>query len=442
MAESIKVSIIGAGPAGLFAAEKLTTLGYSVVIFNRDIKPGGMAEYGIYPEKHAVKDGLRRQFNNILTSDQIYYYGNIQVGEERALTIPQILARGVPAVLVACGAQGTKWLGIPGEKLNGVYHAKDVVYHYNRLPPFSTMPINIGKRVVIVGAGNVMADVARYLVSQPQVEEVHICARRGPAEVKFTRKELGTIIHAIDFAALNAEFDRVAPIMRAVGQEPEKELEFFNSTEFKETPSTGNGRIFMHFLSSPTEILGDDSGRVCGLRLENNTLVGEPDNTSARGLGSMWTLDTDTVIFAIGDKVENKLGLPVLKNDYQHTLEPNYPVDGHSYEAADAASGKPWPGVFLAGWSRLASNGLVGNAKKDGLNAAAAIDQYLHSGNFPGVSLQEIDALVSRFDFPVVRKGDLQRLIEAERKRAEISDPERAKFLTNDEMLQVMGLTR
>ena len=81
MAESIKVSIIGAGPAGLFAAEKLTTLGYSVVIFNRDIKPGGMAEYGIYPEKHAVKDGLRRQFNNILTSDQIYYYGNIQVGE-------------------------------------------------------------------------------------------------------------------------------------------------------------------------------------------------------------------------------------------------------------------------------------------------------------------------------------------------------------------------
>jgi ferredoxin--NADP+ reductase len=440
MTENIKVAVIGAGPAGLFAAERLAALGYGVVLFNRDIKPGGMAEYGIYPDKQAVKDGLRRQFNLILANDQIHYYGNVNVGEDRPVTVPQILAWGVPALLVACGAQGTKWLGIPGEKLAGVYHAKDVVYHYNRLPPFSTMPINIGKHVVIVGAGNVMADVARYLISQQQVEEVHICIRRGPAEVKFTRKELATIIHAVDFDMLHAEIDRVAHVMRAVGQDPEQELDIFHSTASKEPPSPTNARILMHFLVSPSKVLDDGTGRMGSLLLEDNTLVGDAENTTARGLGSNWMLPADTVIFAIGDKVETKLGVPVLKNDYQHTLEPKFPIEGQSYEAADGSTGQPWAGVFLAGWSRIASNGLVGNAKKDGINAAAAIDQYLQTQNCTGIPLEELDGLLSRLVDPVVRKADLLRLVDNERARAETSDQESAKYLTNAEMLKVMGL--
>ena len=440
MTENIHVAIIGAGPAGLFAAEKLVALGYGVVLFNRDIKPGGMAEYGIYPEKHAIKDGLRRQFNRILTLDQLHYYGNVYVGEERCLTIPQILDWGIPAVLVACGAQGTKWLGLPGENLLGVYHAKDVIFYYNRLPPFSTMPISIGRRVVVVGAGNTMADIAHYLIHQPQVEEVHICARRGPAEVKFTKKELGSIIHAIDFDALGTEFERVAPVMRAVGQEPEKEMEFFHSADVKAEQADTKARVVMHFLVSPTEILGDENRRMRGLMLEDNKLIGESDNTSARGLGTGWALDADTVIFAIGDKVEEKLGVAVKKNDYRHAENPRFPVEGQSYEVEDPSTGQPWEGLFLAGWSRVASNGLVGNAKKDGVNAAQVIDQYLRSGDFPGVSLEKIDQIASGFDSPVVRKADLQRLIADELGRAENSDLEKSKYLTNDEMLRVMGL--
>jgi len=286
MTENIYVAVIGAGPAGLFAAEKLAACGYGVALFNRDIEPGGMAEYGIYPDKHTLKDGLRRQFHNILLSERIHYFGNVCVGEDRCLTIPQLLGWGIPAVLIACGAQGTKWLGIPGEKLKGVYHAKDVVYHYNRLPPFSTMPITLGKRVVIVGAGNVMVDVARYLLDQDQVEEVHICVRRGPAEVKFTKKELGTIIHAFDLAALGAEIERIAPLMREIGQDPEKEMELFTSAASKAAPVKNSAKIFMHFLVSPTEIVGGQNERVQGLLLEDNKLVGEPENTSARGLGT------------------------------------------------------------------------------------------------------------------------------------------------------------
>lgn len=440
MTEDIHVAVIGAGPAGLFAAEKLAGCGYGVALFNRDIKPGGMAEYGIYPDKHAVKDGLRRQFHNILLSERIHYFGNVCVGEDRCLSIPQLLGWGIPAVLVACGAQGTKWLGLPGEQLKGVYHAKDVVYHYNRLPPFSTMPITIGKRVVIVGAGNVMADVARYLLDQDQVEEVHICVRRGPAEVKFTKKELGTIIHAFDLAALGAEIERIAPLMREIGQEPEKEMELFTSAALKAALVQNTVKIFMHFLVSPTEIVGGHNSHMHGLLLEDNKLVGEPENTKARGLGTTWTLEADTVIFAIGDKVENRLGVPMQKNDYCHALEPRFPVDGESYEVQDPATGKPWDGVFLAGWSRVASSGLVGNAKRDGVNAAEAIMQYVQSGNFTGVPIQKIDEYVAHFDCPVVRKPDLHRLVEDMHARAQDGNLETAKYLTNEEMLKVMGL--
>lgn len=440
MTETIHVTIVGAGPAGLFAAEKLAALGYGVALFNRDIKPGGMAEYGIYPDKHAIKEGLRRQFANILSCDQIHYYGNVCVGEDRCLSIPQLLEWGIPAVLVACGAQGTKWLGLPGEHFNGVYHAKDVVYHYNRLPPFSTMPIRIGHRVVIVGAGNVMADVARYLVHQEQVEEVHICVRRGPAEVKFTRKELETIIGAFDLVDLEREIKRVAPVMEALGQNAVDELEFFKSALDKAEPYTGQAKILMHFLVSPLEILGDTEAKMCGLLLEDNTLVGDKENTSARGLGTRWTLDADTVIFAIGDKVEAELGLPVSRNDYRHAQDPLFPIDGQSYEVEDPLSGKPWKGLFLAGWSRIASSGLVGNAKKDGVNAAHAICQYLRSTNMEGQTIKALDERMDAFECPVVRKDDLKRLLEDEHTRAENGTPETAKYLTNEEMLGVMGL--
>src|SRR5512142_1781433 len=121
------VAIIGAGPAGLYAAKQLTGEGVRVVLFNRDIKPGGLAEYGIYPDKHKMKEGLRNQFRQILASPLLDYYGNVTVGEQGDLTLDDLREAGFQALLVTAGAQGTKWLGLPGEDLTGVYHAKDLV---------------------------------------------------------------------------------------------------------------------------------------------------------------------------------------------------------------------------------------------------------------------------------------------------------------------------
>ncbi|MCX6066397.1 MAG: FAD-dependent oxidoreductase [Chloroflexi bacterium] len=140
------VAVIGAGPAGMFAARELARNGASVVIFNRDIKPGGLAEYGIYPDKYAMKEGLRTQFRQILATPGLTYFGNISIGSQDELTIADLRALGFQAILVTVGAQGTKWLGLPGEHLTGVYHAKDVVYHYNQLPPYSQKKFHFGTR--------------------------------------------------------------------------------------------------------------------------------------------------------------------------------------------------------------------------------------------------------------------------------------------------------
>ena len=215
------VAVIGAGPAGLFGARELANQGAHVVLFNRDIKPGGLAEYGIYPTKYAMKTGLRKQFRQVLEHPHIDYYGNTTIGAQGDLSLDDLRTLGFQAILVTAGAQGAKWLGLPGENLKGVYQAKDVVYFYNKLPPNSQQDFRFGKRCAIVGAGNVMVDIARYLIRQEQVDEVIAVVRRGPAEVKFDKKEMEYVIANLNQEALDKEIARVRPIMEAVNQDPE-----------------------------------------------------------------------------------------------------------------------------------------------------------------------------------------------------------------------------
>ena len=179
------VAVIGAGPAGLFAAKELATQGIKVTLINRDIKPGGLAEYGIFHNKYKMKNGLRAQFRQVLTHPNIDYYGNVTVGKNSDVSLDQLRSLGFSAILVTAGAQGTKWLGLPGEDLTGVYHAKEVVYYYNKLPPFSQNQLVIGKKVAVIGVGNVMLDIAHFLIADRAVDEVIAIARRGPDEIKF-----------------------------------------------------------------------------------------------------------------------------------------------------------------------------------------------------------------------------------------------------------------
>ncbi len=435
------VAVIGAGPAGLFAARELAAQNMHVFLFNRDIKPGGLAEYGVYPDKLKMKGGLRNQFRQIVAMPNVEYYGNITIGKNADLTIQNLRELGFQAILITCGAQGTKWLGLEGESLTGVYHAKDLVYFYNKLPPFTERKFIIGKRVAIIGVGNVMMDITHYLISLGTVDEVIAVARRGPAEVKFDRKELETVIANVDVAAFDQEVDRVEPIMRSLGQEPDLAKQFIHSAVGKGGEKKGQTRCWMHFLASPTRILDNGMGSVGGLEVEDNTIIINDGEVKAQGLGTRHILDVDTVIFAIGDRVDENLGLPVHRGGYDKNPMPRFPIEGESYEAYDNNRNQPVEDVFVAGWSRLASTGLVGLARRDGTNGARALSQYLHDK--PEVDSSILDSIrdaIYRLGHPIVNEESLAVLERVEQERAKQLGLEEFKFSNNQDMLEVMGL--
>lgn len=439
--QTFHVAVVGAGPAGLYGSQKLAQAGARIVMFNRDIKPGGLAEYGIYPDKYKMKEGLRAQFEKILASPQIEYVGNVTIGTEGALSLEDLFALGFDAILVTVGAQGTKWLGLPGEQLRGVYHAKDLVYHYNKLPPFSTGHYEIGKNVCVIGVGNVMMDMAHWLVRELRVETMTAVARRGPAEVKFDKKEFVVVGANVDVNALDAEIARCAAVMRAVGQNPDEARNEILAGLPRALPPVSTTRILFSFLASPQEICGDGEGRVSALRVQDNTLELGQGDTKAKGLGTFREIPCDTVIFAIGDAVDAHFGLPIARGEFVRNPTPRFPIEGVSYEAFNSQSGAPLPGVFLAGWARQASTGLVGVARKDGTNGAVALTEYLKTLSAPrGFDLNALmEKLHGQGDI-VITKSDLARLEQAEQREAQARGMPEFKFATNQEMLTAMAL--
>ena len=427
------VAVIGAGPSGLFGARELATQGVRVALFNRDIKPGGLAEYGIYPNKHTMKEGLRKQFRSALDNPNIDYYGNVVVGEHGDLTLDDLRALGFQAVLVTVGAQGTKWLGLPGENLEGVYHAKEVVYGYNKLPPFSQKKFRIGKRCAVVGAGNVMLDIARYLLQIEKVDDVMAIVRRGPGEVNFTKDEMKHIIANLDIPAFDAEMQRVLPTLQAINQDPEAGRSKVLDALPKADPRVADGRFRFDFLASPVQMLGAN-GLLTGLEVEDNTLVLKDGEPKSKGTGNKRLIELDTVIFAIGDKVDDSFGLPVASNEFVKSETPHFPVEGISYETNE-------DGVFVGGWSRKASTGLVGYARRDGTNASKAVWQYLQTKQPINPDLNALSSKLKNLDKPIITKDDIKKLEAVEAAESQKRGLEEFKYASNEEMLQAMGMT-
>jgi len=426
------VAVIGAGPAGLFAAKELTNQGVRVAVFNRDIKPGGLVEYGIYPDKHNMKEMLRQQFRLAMENPKLDYYGNVVIANNGDFTFEDLQGMGFDAIIVAAGAQGTKWLGLEGEELHGVYHAKDVVYGYNSLPPYSQKKFRIGKRCAIIGAGNVMVDVARHLLQKQNVDEIIVVNRRGPAEVNFTKDEMKHIIANLDMDAFEEEMKRVTPLLQAAGQDPEAGRKKILESQPKADPKVADGRVRFQFLASPTRMIGAD-GSLVQLEVEENILVNRDGQFGAKGTGVKTALDVDTVIFAIGDTIDESLGLQTSKNEFVQQREPRFPISGVSFET-------PVEGVFIGGWARKASNGLVGYARRDGTHAAQAVLQFLGTKQPSGTDADAVDARVRGLPKPIINKDDVKRLTMVEVEEAKRRGLEFFKCSTNEEMLQLMGL--
>jgi ferredoxin--NADP+ reductase len=367
------------------------------------------------------------------------YFGNVKVGETGDLTLENLHRLGVQAILVTTGAQGTKWLGLPGEALDCVYHAKDLVYHYNLLPPFSQQTFCIGRRVAVVGVGNVMLEMVHYLADVHQVDEIIAIARRGPAEVKFDKKELEFVVSTLDLPAFEAEIERVTPVMQSLGEDPDQFLNLVKAALKNAIPLHTPSHFKLMFLASPVAVL-EENARVCGLELEDNTIYFADGEIKARGLGTRHTLAVDTVIFAIGDSVDAQLGLPISGFEYVMNPVPRFPVEGISYEVFDPKTKATVQGVFVAGWSRQASTGVVGLARKDGINGAKALLQYLEALEpVDPAHLKYARQSMRQLKPTVVTASDLIQLRAAEEQQAQLRGLSWFKFSTNQEMLAAIG---
>jgi ferredoxin--NADP+ reductase len=441
------VVTIGAGPAGTYGVRKLAEAGHEVVMINRDIKPGGLVEYGIYFNKHKLKEGVRKQFRQILVDPRVHYRGHLKVGREADLTLDEVREIFNPAaIVIAAGAQGTKALGIPGDGATGVYHAKDLVFHYNGLPQFSRKDFAIGERVAIIGVGNVMVDIAHWLVHEKKTREVIAVARRGPAQRAYTDVEIQSVAANIDQAHLQAELERIRPSLEAVGENLEtitRDLTRHCGVKSKEGESPS--RMLFRFLSSPSAVVVDDNGRVKALRVEETTLVPRGDSVAAKGTGTFTDIPCDTVVFAIGDRVDEHLGIPCSGTEYVRNPHPDPENPGdEAYQVYDPATGEVSPGLFVIGWSRSASDGVVGKAKLDGERGMAVVNRYLarvEPGSADGVEakLNRLADLLAARGVKTVDYGAVQRLEAAERAVAAERGLEFFKYETDEEMLAAIG---
>jgi len=372
------IIVAGAGPAGMAVASSLAKAGHEIVILNRDIKFGGLAEYGIFPAKLKLRGGLKKQYWELLERPNVHYFGNVSIGNGKDLTVEEVRTLGASAVVFSIGAQGTKAIGVEGDSAKGVFHAKDVVYHFNRLPGFGDRPFEMGQHVAVIGAGDVMVDIAHWLVRYKKVERVTAVVRRGPAERKYNPKEIRMVCANMDVAGIANEVARIKDRLAAVGQNAGDILKGLTDEFTKCEPKVSETKMGFKFLASPKRILVDGNNQVRGLEMEDNKLDPKGDDTVAVGLKQYYEFPCDSVVFAVGDKVDETIGLPYksglfITNPNKTGNDP----DDALFQAYDETAGKVMDGVFLAGWARKASEGLVGIAKRDGDWCADVVTKYL-----------------------------------------------------------------
>ncbi|MDF2754596.1 MAG: putative Ferredoxin-NADP(+) reductase [Nitrospira sp.] len=437
------IIVAGAGPAGMAVAASLGKAGHEIIILNRDIKFGGLAEYGIFPSKLKLRGGLRKQYWDLLQQPNVHYFGNVSIGKDKDLTVDDVRSLGASAVVFSIGAQGTKAIGVEGDSAQGVFHAKDVVYHFNRLPGFGDRPFEMGKQVAVIGAGDVMVDIAHWLTRYKKVERVTAIVRRGPAERKYNPKEIRAVCANMDLEGIKNEFDRIKDRLVAVGQNPDEIQKGLFEEFTKCEPAASRTKMGFRFLASPKRILVNEHNRVRGLEMEENKLEPKGEDTAAVGLKQFYEFPCDSVVFAVGDKVDDTVGLPYkggtfLTNPNKTGNDP----DDALFQAYDESSGKILEGLFLAGWARKASEGLVGVAKRDGDWCAEVVTRYLETkaADSPvSAVLDKLQALLKERKSRPVDITGLRALQAAEKAHKDMTDCiGEFKYVTNQEMLSLI----
>jgi len=382
MSQPLRVAVVGAGPAGSYAADILCTSDPTVTvdIFDKLPTPYGLIRYGVAPDHPRIK-GIITSLHHVLSQPRIRFFGNVRVGTGPDSVSLDDLRQFYDAIVVATGAEHDRTLDIPGVDLPGSYGAAEFVSFYDAHPDRDQhWDLSDAHAVAVLGVGNVALDISRILartgdellytdipphvhaaLKNSTVTDVHMFARRGPAQAKFTPVELRDLDKSpnvqvvVDPAGM--EFDDASDKAMKGSKSLRMVVDVLSEWALRDPRPGPHRRIHIHFLENPVAILGD--GRVTGLRTERQVLGGD---ASVSGTGQFTDWDVQAVYRAVGYRSVAIEGLPW---DPVANVLPN--VAGRVLEA----DGSRIPGVYATGWIKRGPVGLIGSTKSDAAETIA-----------------------------------------------------------------------
>jgi len=443
----IHVAIVGSGPSGFYAAEALlkASARIRVHMFERLPVPYGLVRFGVAPDHPKLKQPAW-VFDKIARSPGFAFYGNVNVGSD--VSVAELMVTH-HAVIFAYGAQEDRALGISGEATPGSHGAAEFVGWYNGHPDCRYQKFDLTSQVaVVIGQGNVAADLARMLLqpvdrlrstdiaadalaalAESRVRVVHILGRRGAAQAKFTTRELQELMELPDCSIEVAEDGlHVGDTCRRELEEsptgaPARNVELFRRLGCRADVSAKK-RIVFHFCKSPVEITGTEHVR--GLVFERNILVGSAFQQSAQGTRSFGGIDCGLVFRSIGYRGRPMPGVPF---EDQRRVIPNR--DGRVLGCA---------GLYVTGWIKRGPSGLIGTNRADSVATVSTLladVTILTRERKPGP--QGLLNRLSRDGLRVVDYADWLRIDAYELDRGRRSGRNREKCTGTKEMLEVLS---